>query len=351
VGNEAVPGGRPNGGRNGHLRQLFQRHFTNPILTAADWPYAANTVFNPGAVRLASGETLLLVRVEDRRGVSHLTTARSADGFVDWTVDPLPTLEPNPEMFPEEVWGIEDPRITWMPEMAQYAITYTAYSRNGPLVGLALTEDFRAFDRRGPIMPPEDKDAALFPRRLGGRWALIHRPVPNAPGAKANIWLSFSPDLKHWGDHMLLLEARDGAFWDAGKIGLSPPPIETSEGWLIIYHGVRHTPAGAIYRLGLALLDRDDPRVILRRGEEWVFGPEEPYELMGDVPNVVFPCGVVVDAATDELRMYYGASDTCVAVATAKVSELLEWLLTCCPPPAWRLRAGEHDGHLQLSDR
>jgi predicted GH43/DUF377 family glycosyl hydrolase len=294
---------------------------------------------------------LLLVRVEDRRGVSHLTTARSVDGLSGWNVDPLPTLAPNPEMFQEEVWGIEDPRITWMPEMAQYAITYTAYSRSGPLVALALTEDFRVFDRRGPIMPPEDKDAALFPRRLGGRWALIHRPVPSGPGAKSNIWLSFSPDLRHWGDHMLLLEARDGAFWDAGKIGLSPPPIETSEGWIIIYHGVRHTPAGAIYRLGLALLDRDDPCVILRRGEEWVFGPEEPYELMGDVANVVFPCGVVVDDATDELRMYYGASDTCVAVATAKVSELLEWLFTCAPcAPAGR-RAGEHDGHLQLSGR
>jgi predicted GH43/DUF377 family glycosyl hydrolase len=346
VGNETVPVGRPNGGRNGHLRRMFTRYFANPILTAADWPYAANTVFNPGAVRLANGETLLLVRVEDRRGVSHLTTARSADGLAGWTVDPVATLQPNPEVYQEEVWGIEDPRITWMPEIAKYGITYTAYSRNGPLVALALTEDFRVFERCGPIMPPEDKDAALFPRRLGGRWALIHRPVPNTP-AKANIWLSFSPDLKHWGDHMVLFEARDGSYWDAGKIGLSPPPIETSEGWLIIYHGVRHTPAGAIYRLGLALLDHDDPCTVLRRGEEWVFGPEEPYELMGDVPNVVFPCGVVVDDAIDELRMYYGASDTCVAVATAKVSELLEWLLTCCPPHPPRLRAGEH-GHLQL---
>jgi predicted GH43/DUF377 family glycosyl hydrolase len=338
---ETSPEERLNGGKNGHFRQLFSRHPANPILTAADWPYAANTVFNPGAVRLANGETLLLVRVEDRRGVSHLTTARSADGFTGWNVDRVPTLAPNPELFQEELWGIEDPRITWLPEMGQYGITYTAYSRNGPLVALALTEDFHVFDRRGPIMPPEDKDAALFPRRLGGRWVLIHRPVPNAPDAKANIWLSFSPDLRHWGDHMVLLEARDGAFWDAGKIGLSPPPIETVEGWIIIYHGVRHTPAGGIYRLGLALLDREDPRVILRRGEEWVFGPEEQYELTGDVPNVVFPCGVVVDE--DELRMYYGASDSSVAVATAKVSELLEYLLIRCPPHPKRRRAGDHD--------
>lgn len=148
---------------------------------------------------------------------------------------------------------------------------------------------------------------------------------------------------------MLLLEARDGAYWDAGKIGLSAPPIETSEGWLIIYHGVKQTASGSIYRLGLALLDRDDPGVILRRGEDWVFGPEEPYELMGEVPNVVFPCGVVVNCASDELRMYYGAADTCVAVATAKVSELLEWLFTYPPHRAQR-RAGEH-GLLLLGDR
>jgi predicted GH43/DUF377 family glycosyl hydrolase len=222
--------------------------------------------------------------------------------------------------------GDRDPRIVWLPEERRYAVTYTAYSRNGPLVALAFTDDFKTFQRRGPIMPPEDKDAAFFPRRIGGRWALVHRPVPNAPGSKANVWLSFSPDLCHWGDHRVLLEARSGAYWDAGKIGLSTPPIETPEGWLIIYHGVKQTPSGAIYRLGLALLDLEDPREVIRRGDEWVFGPEEPYELAGDVPRVVFPCGYVYDAASGTLRLYYGAADSCIALATAKVTDLLEWL-------------------------
>ncbi len=208
-----------------HVRELFSRHPENPILTAASWPYAASSVFNCGATLLESGETLLLVRVEDRRGVSHLTVARSANGSDGWVVDPEPTLLPDPEQYPEEVWGIEDPRIVWLADLGQFAITYTAFSRIGPLVALALTRDFKTFERRGPIMPPEDKDAAFFPRTFGGRWALIHRPVPNIPGAKAHIWLSFTPDLKHYGDHMVLLEARDGAYWDAGKIGLSPPPI------------------------------------------------------------------------------------------------------------------------------
>jgi predicted GH43/DUF377 family glycosyl hydrolase len=267
-----------------------------------------------------------LVRVEDRRGVSHLSVARSTNGVDNWVVEPMPAMVPQPAEYPEELWGIEDPRIVWLDEMQRYAVTYTAYSRSGPLVALALTSDFKTFERRGPIMPPEDKDAALFPRRFAERWALIHRPVPNFPGAKAHMWLSFSPDLKHWGDHMVLIEARDGAFWDAGKIGLSPPPVETPEGWLIIYHGVRHTPAGAIYRIGLALLDLEDPRRIVRRGEEWVFGPEADYELTGDVANVVFPCGTVLDEASGTLRVYYGAADTCIALATAQVSDLLDWL-------------------------
>jgi predicted GH43/DUF377 family glycosyl hydrolase len=311
---------------NNHFRELFRRHPDNPILLAEHWPYAANTVFNPGAVRLPDGSTLLLVRVEDRRGVSHLTVARSANGIDGWEVDARPTFLPDPERYPEELWGVEDARIVWLEELGQYAVTYTAYSNAGPLVALALTRDFRTFERRGPIATPEDKDAAFFPRRIDGRWALVHRPVPNSPGAKANIWLSFSPDLRHWGDHMVLLEARDGAYWDAGKIGLSPPPIETPEGWLLIYHGVRRTPAGAIYRVGLALLDADDPRIVRYRGDEWVFGPCDDYERMGDVPDVVFPCGVVHEPERDELRMYYGAADTSVALATAKVSDLLSWL-------------------------
>jgi predicted GH43/DUF377 family glycosyl hydrolase len=326
--------------RNHYFRQLFSRHPANPILTAEHWPYPANSVFNAGATRLANGETLLLARVEDRRGVSHLSVARSADGITDWRIDPQPSMLPQPDNCPEEIWGIEDPRIVWLEEVQRYAITYTAYSRLGPLVALALTEDFKTFERRGPIMPPEDKDAAFFPRKFDGRWALIHRPVPNVPGAKAHMWLSFSPDLKHWGDHMVLLEARDGAYWDAGKIGLSPPPIETPEGWLIIYHGVRHTPAGALYRLGLALLDLDDPRRVLRRGEEWVFRPEEPYEMVGDVADVVFPCGTILNG--DELRVYYGAADTSIALATAKLSDLLAWLQT---------EGGEAHGPTDLSDQ
>ncbi len=299
---------------------LFTRSRLNPILRASDLPYAANSVFNPGAARL-DGETVLLLRVEDLRGISHLHVARSADGITGWRFDPEVLLRSDVERYPEEIWGCEDPRLTWLPEDEAWAITYTAYSRRGPLVSLATTRDFRTAERLGPVMPPEDKDAALFPRRFDGRWAMIHRP--SSSSGRAHMWISFSPDLRHWGDHTLLLEAREGAWWDAGKIGLGPPPLETAEGWLVMYHGVRSTDDGPIYRVGLALLDLEDPRVVLHRTDEWVFGPREPYEVAGDVGRVVFPCGWTLDKPGDHLTLYYGAGDLVVATATAGFSEVL----------------------------
>jgi predicted GH43/DUF377 family glycosyl hydrolase len=302
---------------------LFLRHEVNPILTAADWPYSVNSVFNPGAALLADGTTLLLCRVEDRRGHSHLCAARSANGVNGWRIDPQPTLAADPERFPEELWGIEDPRITFIPELSRYAVVYTAYTHDGPGAALALTDDFRQFERYGLIMQPEDKDAALLPRRISGQWALIHRPV-SAP--KAHMWISYSPDLRSWGNHKLMMEARRGAWWDANKIGLSPPPIETPQGWLVIYHGVRMTAAGCIYRLGLALFDLHNPERCLKRGDEWIFGPEKPYERQGDVDDVVFPCGCILAPDGDTLSLYYGAADSSIALATGSVRAMLEWL-------------------------
>jgi len=145
---------------------LFHRHPANPILTGKDWPYSMNSVFNAGATLLPNGTTLLLCRVEDRRGLSHLCVARSVNGVDGWQIDHEPTLIPDVEQYPEELWGIEDPRITYVPELEQYAIAYTSYSRGGPGVSLALTKDFRDFERLGVIMSPDDKDAALLPRRI-----------------------------------------------------------------------------------------------------------------------------------------------------------------------------------------
>lgn len=302
---------------------LLRRHEGNPILTVADWPYPAHTVFNPGATRLRDGTTLLLCRVEDRRGHSHLCAARSANGVDGWVIDPQPTLLAEPERYPEELWGIEDPRITFVEELDKYAVVYTAFSRDGPGVALALTDDFRHFERFGLIMQPDDKDAALLPRRINGNFALIHRPITEAA---AHIWISYSPDLRNWGHHRMVLHARRGAWWDANKVGLSPPLIETPRGWLMVYHGVRQTAGGCLYRLGLALLAGDEPERCLLRGAPWMFGPEAPYERVGDVNNVAFPCGYTLGADGDQLNLYYGAADSTVALATGSIRELLLWL-------------------------
>ena len=252
---------------------LFTRYAANPILSRKDWSYPINSVFNPAAVQLSDGDTLLLCRVEDRRGLSHLCAARSANGIDGWRVDKEPTLLANPHEYPEEIWGIEDPRITYVPELEQYAVAYTSFAKGGPGVSLALTKDFKAFERYGVVMSPEDKDAALLPRRIGGFWALIHRPMTTLG---AHMWMSYSPDLRHWGSHKIILQARRGGWWDANKIGLCSPPIETPAGWLAIYHGVRQTASGS-----------NDG---------------------------------------DTIHLYYGAADSCVAMATGSIRNLLAWL-------------------------
>lgn len=306
-----------------HYPELFVRSKLNPILTAASWPYPAHSVFNPGAVRLLDGSTLLLCRVEDRTGRSHLCTATSSNGIDDWSIDSMPTLLGNPEAFPEEIWGIEDPRITRIEGSDDYYIVYTAFGRDGPCVAMARTRDFITFDRMGLAMQADNKDAALLSQRIAGDLVLVHRPsTANA----SHMWISVSPDGKNWGGHQIMLPARKGGWWDANKVGLGPPPIKTERGWLVLYHGVRRHASGSIYRVGLALFDLEHPSVCLRRGRFWVFGPEAPYELSGDVSHVVFPTGITIADDQDTVYVYYGAADSSVCLAFASIRELLEWL-------------------------
>jgi predicted GH43/DUF377 family glycosyl hydrolase len=303
-------------------REIFQRFDRNPIITATDLPHTVNAVFNPGATEI-DGRTLLLLRVEDRTGCSSLVVATSEDGLTNWQIDSSRGL-PRQMDIVEEHWGIEDPRITRIGD--EYYVVYVGYSTYGPLVLLAKTRDFSEWERVGVLQPPDDKDAALFPTTFEGRWALIHRPVPATPNLGTHVWLSYSPDLYYWGEPRVLLAARRGSSWDANKIGLGPPPLLTKEGWLICYHAVRMTASGSIYRLGLAMLDKDDPSKVLARSSEWVFGPSAPYEQSGDVPGVVFSCGWILRDDGDTVHMYYGAADSTVCVATASLSMLLSHL-------------------------
>lgn len=310
-----------------HDETLFRRYKGNPILTPGMWPYPINTVFNPAAAEV-DGKTVLLVRVEDRLGISHLTVARSQNGVTGWDIDKSPTFPPDSQNHPEEAYGVEDPRITWLESLKVWAVTYTSFSKDGPLVSLATTRDFKKFKRFGPILRQLDKDAALFPRRFGDRWAIIHRPLLE-PTKPAHMWMSFSPDLKHWGDTQIFMRARKGNAWDGAKLGICPQPLETRDGWLILYHGVRETCYGSIYRIGLALLDLKNPRRVIRRSRDWIMAPLAPYELFGDVGNVIFPCGWIYDKPKGEVRLYYGGADNCVALATAPMKDILDYIKSC----------------------
>jgi predicted GH43/DUF377 family glycosyl hydrolase len=305
---------------------LFTRHPGNPLLAPERWPYTVNAVMNAGAT-LVGDETVLLCRVEDRRGFSHLTCARSSDGMSNWVVDPHPAIAYDGTR-DEEEWGVEDPRVTFIPELGNWLITYTAFGRGGPGISIARTEDFKTFERLGVAMRPEDKNGVLLPRRIAGDWVLFHRP---ADARGADVWLSRSSDLKRWRSPEIVLNRREGGWWDSARVGMGPPPLETEHGWLAVYHGVRQTVAGGLYRAGLLLLDLEQPAVVLRRSEEWVLGPDAAYEVSGDVPNVVFPCGLVRHRDSDKLFLYYGAADTRIGLATASLSDVLSYLLACPP--------------------
>jgi predicted GH43/DUF377 family glycosyl hydrolase len=305
---------------------LFTRYPGNPLLSPERWPYAINAVMNAGATRVGD-QTVLVCRAEDRRGFSHLACAWSRDGASNWVVDEQPALVYDGD-HPEEEWGLEDPRVTRVDELDAWIISYTAFGRGGPGISLAKTSDFRSFERLGLVMTPEDKNGVLLPRRVDGQWILFHRPT-SIHGA--DIWLSRSSDLKSWSTPELVMSRRPGGWWDSARIGMGAPPLETDEGWLVVYHGVRQTVAGGLYRAGLALLDLDHPANVLRRAEEWVLGPQAQFEVTGDVPNVVFPCGLVRDPETDTLSLYYGAADTRIGLATANCSEVLDYLRECPP--------------------
>lgn len=311
---------------NENFEEYFKRYKRNPILTPENWPYKVGAVFNPGAIKF-NDEILLLVRVEDKQGYSHLTIAKSKDGKTNWQINSVPTLKAEQESG-EAVFGLEDPRIIWLEDRQEYIITCVSFfegvTGEPPGISLISTKDFLEFKRLGQQLMPPNKNASLFPETFKGYYALINRPIF---GGKADIWVSFSRDLNFWGKDRVLIPARDRA-WDSDRVGLGPPPVKTQDGWLIIYHGARNTASGSIYRVGLALLDLETLKVI-RRSKDWVLGPKESYERVGDVDDVVFPCGAVIDEKTNELLVYYGAADSVIALATANLNDILAYLKKC----------------------
>jgi len=303
---------------SGHDK-LFHRCPENPLITPALLPCEVNAVLNPGVCEV-DGDVVLLLRIEDRQGLSHLRVARSRNGVDAWRIDDRPLLEPDLPEWPFEEWGCEDARVTPVGPHA-WVIAYTAYSRYGPSVALATTRDFHTVERLGTVLSPTNKDATVFPQQFAGHWLMLHRPVT---GEQEHIWYVRSPhDLTHWSLPGVLLAERGGPWWDGLRIGVGAPPLLTKDGWLLIYHGVKDMGNRPVYRLGLALLDREDPRKVLARASEWVFAPETLYEQRGLVPNVVYTCGALLRG--DEIWMYYGAADTVIGLARASAQQLVDF--------------------------
>lgn len=298
-------------------RDVLKRWSRNPIISLEDIPYPCNTVFNCAVTKFGD-KYIVLLRVEDRQGHSIILKAHSEDGY-HFVVEKTPCMIPcDTEPFKSyEARGVEDPRI--MQVEGVYYVMYTAYSRYGPRIALAKTEDFEHFERVALVSGPGNKDGVLFPEKINGKYARLDRPIANKIG---NIWVSYSDDLIYWGDSDLVAEIRPD-YWDSFRIGASAPPIKTKQGWLEIYHGVKMTASGPIYRLGVFLLDLKDLSVTLGRSEIPILSPREPYERIGDVNNVVFSCGAVVED-DGEVKVYYGAADTCICLAQASVQELVD---------------------------
>jgi predicted GH43/DUF377 family glycosyl hydrolase len=294
------------------------RYEGNPILTKHDIPYPVETVHNAGATKF-EGRYILLFRSHLHNGRSIIGIARSDDGY-DFKADSQPFMVPSTEsgFSSFEEYGVEDPRICAMD--GAYYITYSAYSRFGVRIGLARTHDFRTVERISLISEPDMRNVVIFPETFNGRYARLDRPHSEInPWA---IWLSWSPDLVHWGESEPVINPVT-YHWDQMKIGPGATPIKTSAGWLNIYHGVFPTMDGSVYRLGVALHDIADPATVLGVADDWILSPEDPWELTGYVHNVVFSCGAIAED-DGTVKIYWGGADTVMCVGTARIEDLIQ---------------------------
>ena len=298
-------------------RDILHRFEGNPVISLEDVPFRCNAVFN-GAVVKKGDEYYHLLRVEGQQGYSVFALARSKDGL-HFTVEDKPVMIPaRKDPFAKyETRGIEDPRITELEGI--YYVMYTAYSKYGTRIVLAKTEDFYHYERIALVSGPGNKDGILFPEKINSEYVRLDRPIGKGVGS---MWVSYSKNLVDWGKSQLQMTPRPG-LWDSFRIGASVPPIKTEHGWLEIYHGVKKTVAGLIYRIGTVLTDLEQPHKVIARCSEPILSPREDYERIGDVGNVTFACGAVVENS-GEIKVYYGAADTCVCVATTNFNELVE---------------------------
>jgi len=312
---------------------IVRRYDGNPILTPADIPYPVETVHNAGMARYR-GRYMMLFRAHRATGRSILGLAESDDGF-HFKARPEPFMVPAgegtssaPEPFAEyEEYGVEDPRICEIE--GRYLITYSAYSRHGVRIGLASTRDFESVDRISLVSQADMRNVVIFPRRFDGRYARLDRP--HSEVSRWAIWISYSPDLVHWGDSRVVMKPVQ-YHWDEMKIGPGATPIRTDRGWLNIYHGVFPTMDGSVYRLGVALHDLENPARVISVCERWILQPEHETEIVGYVHNVVFTCGAIPED-DGTIKLYWGGADKVMHVGIARVDQLVDLCLKQGRPP------------------
>ncbi|WP_040951404.1 glycoside hydrolase family 130 protein [Gorillibacterium massiliense] len=296
------------------------RHAENPII---DWNPTKDIarVFNSAVVPYENG-FIGVLRAEPRTGVPQLHLARSKDGL-SWDIEEKPIVWIDEEGNPYPPNYAYDPRLVKV-EDTYYIIWCTDFG--GAALGLGMTKDFKTFTRLENPFIPFNRNGVLFPRKLNGKYQLLSRPSDSGHTPFGDIFISESPDLVHWGKHRRVMARGGSAWWQSVKIGGGPIPIETTEGWLLFYHGVSGTCNGFVYSMGAALLDLDNPAKVLYRTKPYLLTPETPYETSGFVPNVVFPCATLHDAETGRIAIYYGAADTYVSVAYTQLDELIAYL-------------------------
>jgi beta-1,4-mannooligosaccharide/beta-1,4-mannosyl-N-acetylglucosamine phosphorylase len=299
---------------------VLWRSSRNPIIPRDLLPQS-NSIFNSAVVPVGDGFAGVF-RVDDRMRTMNLHAGRSADG-VTWTIEPEPIVfRPADRRVAELDAPFEhayDPRVTWLED--RYYVTW-CNGYHGPTIGVGYTHDFDTFHQLDNAFLPFNRNGVLFPRRIGDRYAMLSRPSDNGHTPFGDIFYSESPDLIHWGRHRHVMAPQPWT-WGSTKVGAGPTPIETSEGWLLVYHGVLTSANGFVYSMGAALLDRDEPWRVIARGRDYLLSPQALYEQVGDVPNVVFPCAALVDADRDRVTIYYGGADTVVCMAHGHLSEIV----------------------------
>jgi beta-1,4-mannooligosaccharide/beta-1,4-mannosyl-N-acetylglucosamine phosphorylase len=299
---------------------LVWRSTRNPIVARDHLP-RSNSIFNTAVVPF-DGRFAGVFRIDDRTRTMDLHVGHSQDGMT-WEIGPSPirfvAADDRVTEIQEPFVHAYDPRVTWLED--RYYVTW-CNGYHGPTIGIAYTFDFETFHQLDNAFLPFNRNGVLFPRRIGGRYLMLSRPSDDGHTPFGDIYSSESPDLIHWGRHRHVMGTIPWT-WASTKVGAGPTPIETPEGWLLIYHGVLTSCNGFVYSMGAALLDLDEPWKVVARGRDYLLSPQVDYEQVGDVPNVVFPCAALVDADADRLTIYYGGADTVVCMAHAHLSEIL----------------------------